>query len=126
MEHGDPMLARFEGVLGVYPLGTGTVGLVLEDAAEAADRRVVVTLGAWGRVVHLRFAADATPGGRRVWRELLNYLQLPEGIDGAAGFGEPFVDSLPQEVFMGFVRLLHAIVSNGINPTKIFQLPDSE
>ena len=47
-------------------------------------------------------------------------------VDGATGFVEPFVDSLSQEVCMGFVRLLHAIVSNGINPTKIFQVPDSE
>jgi hypothetical protein len=47
-------------------------------------------------------------------------------VDGATGFVEPFVDSLPEEVCTGFVRMLHAIVGNGINPTKIFRVPEAE
>lgn len=45
-------------------------------------------------------------------------------VDGATGFVEPFVDSLPEAVCMGFVRMLHAIVGNGINPAKIYQVPE--
>ncbi len=45
-------------------------------------------------------------------------------VDGATGFVEPFVDSLSQDVCVGFVRLLHAIVGNGISPPKIYRVPE--
>ena len=42
-------------------------------------------------------------------------------VDGATGFVEPLVDALPAEVCVGLVWLLHAVVKNGLMPSKIFK-----
>ena len=47
-------------------------------------------------------------------------------VDGVTGFVEPFVDALSEEVCAGLTRLLHAIVKNGLNPSKIFQSPEAK
>lgn len=44
-------------------------------------------------------------------------------VDGVTGFVEPFVDALSEDVCCGMTRMLHAIVKNGLNPSKIFQVP---
>nr|WP_309402177.1 glutamate cyclase domain-containing protein [Aminobacter niigataensis] len=43
-------------------------------------------------------------------------------VDGVTGFVEPFVDALPIQVCAGITGILHAIVKNGLNPSKIFQV----
>ena len=43
-------------------------------------------------------------------------------VDGATGFVEPFVDALPAVASSSMVHLLHAVVRNGLNPTKIFRV----
>lgn len=47
-------------------------------------------------------------------------------VDGVTGFVEPFVDALSEDVCVGIVRLLHAIVRNGLSPSKIFQAPEAK
>jgi len=47
-------------------------------------------------------------------------------VDGVTGFVEPFVDALSEEVCAGMTRLLHAIVKNGLSPSKIFQTADAK
>ncbi len=43
-------------------------------------------------------------------------------VDGVTGFVEPFVDALPVHVCSGITGILHAIVKNGLSPSKIFQV----
>ncbi len=46
-------------------------------------------------------------------------------VDGVTGFVEPFVDALPAEVCCGLTSMLHAIVKNGLTPSKIFVAPEA-
>jgi hypothetical protein len=46
-------------------------------------------------------------------------------VDGVTGFIEPYVDALPAELCAGLVSMLHAIVKNGLSPSKIFAAPPS-
>lgn len=43
-------------------------------------------------------------------------------VDGVTGFVEPFVDALPLHVCTGITGILHAIVKNGLSPSKLFQV----
>jgi hypothetical protein len=47
-------------------------------------------------------------------------------VDGVTGFIEPFVDALSSDVCVGLTRMLHAIVKNGLSPSKIFQVPEAK
>jgi hypothetical protein len=47
-------------------------------------------------------------------------------VDGVTGFVEPFVDALSSDVCVGLTRMLHAIVKNGLSPSKIFQVPEAK
>ena len=46
-------------------------------------------------------------------------------VDGVTGFIEPYVDALPAEVCSGITSMLHAIVKNGLTPSKIFAAPEA-
>lgn len=58
--------------------------------------------------------------------ELISACYRAGAVDGVTGFVEPFVDALSSDVCAGVVRLLHAIVKNGLSPSKIFQVSEAK
>lgn len=58
--------------------------------------------------------------------ELIAACYRAGAVDGVTGFIEPFVDALSSEVCVGLTRLLHAIVKNGLSPSKIFQAAEAK
>lgn len=57
--------------------------------------------------------------------ELIMACYRAGAVDGVTGFVEPYVDALSADVCVGLTRLLHAIVKNGLSPSKIFQVPQA-
>ncbi len=43
------------------------------------------------------------------------------GVDGLTAFIEPLVDALPARMCANIVEILQAIVTNGLNPPKLFR-----